>query len=741
MSAYTLHQGDCRVILPTLADASVDAIVSDPPAGIAFMGVAFDSDRGGRAQWIEWLSAILAECLRIARPGSVALIWALPRTSHWTGTAIEDAGWVIEDRLAHLFGCLSDDTEILTPDGWVRYQRVVESGPVLAYNVDTDTFQWETVEDVYVYDYAETAYAIRSPETDQIVSRNHRVLVRGGGGFRFALAEEAALERQVRIPCVQDMRGLLEALPMPQSLSGSPGQGVFSSLLEHSDWPSQQGAEEAVADLSVLRQGISASRSDRAAIQSSQQVQVLLDDVCRSGEGWGSRISSPPVEHRCEKPQGLDGGIAGELSGQDDRIAQPSLERRGDGLQDPRQLRGGPLRAMPARVPGDGAERRLCDGASPGRGADSGAVSIADRGCSSRQSRPDRQRSQQPATLCEQSGSQTVRASRFAHTTLATIEPVFYRGVVWCVKVPSGAFLARRNGKVFITGNSGFPKHKSKLKPSCEDWWLARKPGGAKWLGVDACRIEGVVDAGWCETKGQGPKFSGVYEPCQEKLEKIISHPAGRWPPNTLLSHSPECNGECAESCPVWMLDEQSGERKGDPPNRKQRVKRGESFGWSGTANQDHLTNGFVDSGGASRFFPRFHYQSKASRDERNAWLEGMPEVVASVGNTEAVGRDPTNSNNHIGGKQDRVNRGLTPSIPRANHHPTVKALDLMTWLCRLACPPGGTILDPFAGSGSTGVAAVREGFGFVGIEQDEAYHAIAARRLLAVGDDLVLIP
>jgi DNA modification methylase len=76
----------------------------------------------------------------------------------------------------------------------------------------------------------------------------------------------------------------------------------------------------------------------------------------------------------------------------------------------------------------------------------------------------------------------------------------------------------------------------------------------------------------------------------------------------------------------------------------------------------------------------------------------------------------------------DRTERGAVK-----NGHPTVKPVDLMRWLCRLVTPPGGLILDPFCGSGSTGVAALAEGFRFVGIEQDENYVAIAERRLAEV--------
>ena len=97
-------QGDCAMVLRGLAAESVDAVVTDPPAGISFMGRRWDHDRGGRVEWIAWLASVMRECLRALKPGGHALVWALPRTSHWTGTAIEDAGFETRDVLAHLFG-------------------------------------------------------------------------------------------------------------------------------------------------------------------------------------------------------------------------------------------------------------------------------------------------------------------------------------------------------------------------------------------------------------------------------------------------------------------------------------------------------------------------------------------------------------------------------------------------------------------------------------------------------------
>ena len=76
---------------------------------------------------------------------------------------------------------------------------------------------------------------------------------------------------------------------------------------------------------------------------------------------------------------------------------------------------------------------------------------------------------------------------------------------------------------------------------------------------------------------------------------------------------------------------------------------------------------------------------------------------------------------------------GNERTTTRANHHPTVKPTDLMRYLCRLVTPPGGIVLDPFTGSGSTGKAAVLEGFRFVGCELSPEYAAIARARIAAV--------
>lgn len=99
-----VHNVDALTLLRALPDCSIDSVVTDPPAGIAFMGKEWDRDKGGRAAWVAWMTEIAAECLRVLKPGGHALVWAIPRTSHWTGWAWEDAGFVPRDKTYHLFG-------------------------------------------------------------------------------------------------------------------------------------------------------------------------------------------------------------------------------------------------------------------------------------------------------------------------------------------------------------------------------------------------------------------------------------------------------------------------------------------------------------------------------------------------------------------------------------------------------------------------------------------------------------
>jgi len=243
------------------------------------------------------------------------------------------------------------------------------------------------------------------------------------------------------------------------------------------------------------------------------------------------------------------------------------------------------------------------------------------------------------------------------------------------------------------------------LKPAFEPIVVARKPlvgnvaanvllWGVGGLNIDGSRIG--TDGG---TKGadfgeQGDVFGNG-------LNGNFGKPVaglGRWPANIIL-----------DEYTAGLLDEQSGVSKSTGGRIGKKETSNIDFGLSGKYEKGDP--GFGDVGGASRFF----YVAKASKKDRNEGLKDLPDAVLT-------GRDE--------GQDAMQNAYKTRSKVTKNIHPTVKPTALMEYLVKLVTPPGGTVLDPFTGSGSTGKAALLNGFKFIGIELTADYLPIIEGRL-----------
>lgn len=276
---------------------------------------------------------------------------------------------------------------------------------------------------------------------------------------------------------------------------------------------------------------------------------------------------------------------------------------------------------------------------------------------------------------------------------------------------------------------SGFPKSLNldgewqgwgtALKPAWEPIILARKPlaernvaSNVQRFGTGALNIDGARIGERDESKMylQPRPTTDSAGASWSKGEHVPFHygeSGGRWPPNVALDE------QAAE-----MLDEQSGEREAGRFPGRQTVRPFAGQGPSGYRNEVAPERD-LDTGGASRFM----YVAKADRAERERGLEHLTRVVRNI--TEGHGRGPVNTSK-------ASDDGIRENRPAANVHPTVKPVALMQWLVRLVTPPGGTVLDPFTGSGSTGIAALREGFDFTGIEREAEYVEIARARIQA---------
>jgi site-specific DNA-methyltransferase (adenine-specific) len=269
---------------------------------------------------------------------------------------------------------------------------------------------------------------------------------------------------------------------------------------------------------------------------------------------------------------------------------------------------------------------------------------------------------------------------------------------------------------------SGFPKSLNlkddgqgwgtALKPAHEPIVVARKPligtvaqnvleHGTGALNIDGCRVS-IAD-------GDEPK-AGRRTATFGTQETISGGDGsggwkaadGRWPANVIhdgsdevLAGFPMTKAPGKASGPTLF-----GESESDSRGRFNGVEDTPFYG---------------DEGSAARFF----YCAKASKSERNAGLEGLPEKRESDRERDdGVGGDnPRNRSN----RSNRSNR---------NHHPTVKPIALMRYLVRLVTPPGGVVLDPFLGSGTTAVAAILEGFNWIGCEMTEDYWPIIEARV-----------
>lgn len=273
-----------------------------------------------------------------------------------------------------------------------------------------------------------------------------------------------------------------------------------------------------------------------------------------------------------------------------------------------------------------------------------------------------------------------------------------------------GTGIKRTRNEFLTKGNSPYEGWGTALKPAHEPIVMARKPLSEKtivdnvleWgtggINIDDSRI-GTEQRTYKGMSSKKPEGAGTFRDDNWVPKDIENTVEGRFPANIIFDE------EAGK-----ILDEQSGLSKstGGRSGNKEGIGLNGIYGdYKGIVTDENP--GFGDIGGASRFF----YCPKTSKTDRNEGLEHLP-----------ISRPDERTETGMG---SFVDKGIQP---QQNIHPTVKPTDLMLYLIRLVTPKGGTTLDPFMGSGSTGKAAVRGGFDFVGVEMDKEYKKIAEARI-----------
>ena len=242
------------------------------------------------------------------------------------------------------------------------------------------------------------------------------------------------------------------------------------------------------------------------------------------------------------------------------------------------------------------------------------------------------------------------------------------------------------------------------LKPSHEPMVLARKPLSEKtvlanveqWgvgaINIDATRVAADGEDIVYHSVGETGNFAGREGKETVSDKDYHTRTDGRWPANFIHDGSQEV---------LDLFPDSSG---GHWPDSK---TTGGGKSWGGKS--EYKGTGPKDKGDGSA--ARFFYVPKVSKKDRNEGLDHLPdkEFVNTIAQPE---------------------RAKRPFYPQKNTHPTVKPTDLMHYLIRMVTPAGGTVLDPFMGSGSTGKAAIRNGYNFIGIEMEEDSFNVAKARI-----------
>ena len=762
--------GNSIEIMENFDANSIDALVTDGPYGWGFMGADWDKFTSKEYQnfCFEWGS----KAIEILKPGAYCLSFSAPKKYHRMACGLEDAGFKIKDMINWVFGCLSEDTEILTLKGWEHYHKSIFKSPILCYDNEKNSYIFDKPKRVYIYQNKYPAYRIKSDFTDQIVSRNHRCLIERKGRLVFQRAE--TLQPEENIPFLEGLQDLPETIYNLQSHTSEKKQDLLKRVFIQEDKKGKKKQYKANRTAQrkeksylcgmwerILPKYKAFKKSKTAMLFSTLQwcfKRRRLEEICSS---WKER---------------MDRGKHEKLSQENERSKQSRLERWNNLLQNKGKLYWSKICSMSKRILIYGSKGWLCNGTPLNYSSTLTSLPYSARSSSSHRSRSFKQPNKKSKTIQKQYKAQVIRRTR------AKIQEIEYYGKIWCVKVSTGAFVARRNGKIFITGNSGFPKNldiskaidkyygienerevigtryrhgggkkdqymqmtadpKVKitepvtleakqwdgwgtgLKPGHEDIVLAQKPYEGtyaknilKWgvgaLNINACRIDYIkekeIDSRIYNqekniTRGHHENATIKYAPDGNEFPMYKTQ-KGRWPSNVIL-----------DPISAEMLDQQSGISKGGTPKHNREIKR---KGFSGNGPFNDLSCGFDvnkckglanfgDKGGASRFF----YCAKTHVNERNAGCEDLY-------------WEKINDNFK---KITKKQYNLLPAKKRAKDNPisTLKPINLMRYLVRLVTPPNGTVLDLFAGSGTTGIACIIEEFNYILIEKRKCFAEI----------------
>ena len=608
MSNWEVQHGDCRDVMRSLPPESVDAIVSDPPYGLSFMGKEWDQGVPGVEFW--------TEALRVAKPGAHLVAFGGTRTYHRLAVAIEDAGWEVRDCLSWLYGSgfpksldvsKQIDKHGGTPPAWfgpwfrawresqgITQKQVATLFPSKTGNLTGCVANWEL------------GFNLPTPEQFN--------LIREAFGLPFDSIEAAEREVVGR----REVNG-------EQGTAGGYQNGLASV----------RGA-----DITTKRE---------------IDITAPATDAAKRWHGWGTALK-PAWEPIILARKPLTGTVAANVT----------------------QYGTGAINVDGCRI---GTSKPA-------------ATNTAFESWRNLEGRADRQQPEQ---------TYNPNTGRWPANVLLDED--------------AAGMLDEQTGALSVNGPATWRRNKQDAISNPTSYAPPPKDVGETRIGYGdtggASRFFFVAREGQCENVN----IAGQDLSQPNQREDFAPAPASLAHSRERCQRGRDCTADCTDCTRHLNLAPSAGAM--DNTGTIQTIPTCcESCG-----SALPVTDASINQASAEKVADasdpvsgtRFLYTSKVSRKEREAGLDGMPERDGGIKNDSGRGfseRDPYKK------------------ITTTNHHPTVKPIALMRWLCRLVTPPNGLILDPFNGSGSTGCAAVLEGFRYLGAELEPEYVEIARRRI-----------
>lgn len=711
---FKIYNDNCLNVLKSIPDNSIPLICVDPPYGLSKheredtrkcleaweKGEAFVHSKKGfmSRDWDGWVIGpeVWKECYRVLTPDGILASFAGTRTLDLMMKAIEMGGFKVQDVKLYCFGCYSEDTEILTQTGWKKYKDFLKEDKILQWCPETNILTWYLPVEKFEYQINEEMVLLENRHTSQLVTQNHSVWAKVKKYSRdeisdvFERFDASSLKKTwcVNLPLAGTMKGIKK----------EENAYLIGWWLTDA-WPHKDG---------------------KACMFSQSKPQTLLKlrtHFDQKGIIYSEYVKPPKKEtHKEEHTFYVTGNYADFLIKN-----YPKRELTWDVLEFDSESRNELLEGL---LDGDGTRTRDGGYSEVFWSKKNERLDIVQALCLSLNIRSHID--YKKGCLYLNRARNTTELQQKHKTPLQK-----YKGMVWCLKTETGAFVVRRNGKAFISGNSGFPKSLN-VKKSVEK------------MGINISKEELE------KISGYGSALKPAFEPI------IIASKTGsvKIDPTPLFYCSKASKKDRNEGCEgviIWENVDLDQEVQQATSLRKDMLE-----GFSQISEGKEWNMMLFGSKISEKFQKDLTFiigtilkpttESKTlNYYPSSITKENILDVIKTIeGNGLSLAESVESLSqlilNFTNEKMELV-LGVVVALLKmlmkikekgkiGNSHATVKGTKLMEWLVPMLSKEGDTVLDVFMGSGSTGKACIKNKRNFIGCDLSADYCEIAQARL-----------